>query len=176
MINETNEVGPGELSARLQPPPLAPSTDDTGTVQVLGFRLGEQSYGLEVAHVYEVSRMVAVTALPDSPPEVLGVVDYRGTIVPIIDLRTRFGLEERAVTLSTPIIIAWGGQRAIGLVVDEVSGVLAVEPGVIMEPDEFGQAGRCVSGVARLEDGLLLIVNPADLLSEEAARALTSSV
>ncbi|MCZ7583660.1 MAG: chemotaxis protein CheW [Deltaproteobacteria bacterium] len=146
-----------------------------GTLQVLGFRLGDQFYGFDVSNVYEVSRMVAVTELPDSPPEVLGVVNYRGNIIPVVDLRLRFGLAPRESGLNTPIIIAWSGEYACGLVVDEVSEVLSLEPGAVMSPEAFGQAAHHIAGVARLDDGLLLIVNPADIVTEETVRQVADA-
>ena len=157
---------------RLQPPTLSPSASETGTVQVLSFWLGDQLFGIDVAYVYEVARMVAVTPLPDSPADVLGVVDYRGTVVPIVDMRLRFNLDVHNDDDATPIIIAWSGHHAAGLVVDKVNEVIALEPHTIMAPGDFGQTAPYVSGVARLEDKLLLIVDPAALLSEETVRAL----
>ncbi len=155
---------------RLGPPTLSPSAHDMGTMQVLSFRLGDQLYGLEVAHIYEVSRMVAITALPDSPPEVLGVVDYRGHVVPIVDLRIRFALPVPESELTAPIIFAWSGRHALGLVVSEVSEVLSLEPRNVMSPEEFGQAAHYIAAVARLEDGLLLIVNPGALVTDEVVQ------
>ncbi|MBN1287924.1 MAG: purine-binding chemotaxis protein CheW [Anaerolineae bacterium] len=150
----------------IQPPMMVESNDQTATTQVLSFMLGKQLYGLEVAYIYEVSRMVAITEIPDSPPDVLGVIDYRGTVVPVIDLEARFGLETHTPSLVTPIIIAWTGKYAVGLIAREICEVLSINPYDIMEPEEFGQPRRHVAGVAKIDDGLLLIMNPAGLLSE----------
>ena len=166
---QRDEMGqPDEsLPSRLGPPALSPSAHDMGTVQVLSFRLGDQLYGLDVSVVYEVSRMVTITELPDSPPEVLGVVNYRGHIIPVIDLRIRFGLPAPEGNLHLPIIIAWNARHALGLVVDEVREVMSLEPKTLMSPDDFGQAAHYIAAVARLDDGLLLVINPADLVIDE---------
>jgi purine-binding chemotaxis protein CheW len=157
---------------RLLPPPLSPSAAETGLVQVLTFVLGDEVYGLDVANVYEVSRMVAITPMPDSPRDVLGVIDYRNAIVPILSLRTRFGMKQVPTDLSTPIIIVWTGYHALGLVVDSVHEVRSLSPYDIMEPKEFGQQAPHLSGVARLDDDLILILSPADLLREDTFDAL----
>lgn len=146
---------------------LVESGGSENVMQVLSFTLGEQAYGLDVAYIYEVSRMVTITEMPDSPPDVLGVIDYRGTVVPVIDLETRFGLENHEITLVTPIVIAWTGEYAVGLVVKDIREVLSISLYDVMEPEEFGQQRRHIAGVAKIEDGLLLILNPSGLIGDK---------
>ncbi len=169
MSNQPEERSEGDRDAVPPPPQAAQEGACTATVQVLSFTLGGQRCGLKVADIYTVERMVTVTKIPDSPPDVLGVVNYRGTVIPIIDLSARFGLGACALTLNTPLVVAWTGRYAVGLVVKAVGEVLSIASEDIRSPEDFGQHPGCVAGVAKIADELLLILNTESLLSAELA-------
>jgi len=110
--------------------------------QVLTFVLGAETYGFDILRVQEIRGWSAVTKLPQSPAHVLGVLNLRGSIVPIVDLRMRFGLERAEYTSVTVIIVvsvvSESGRRDFGVVVDGVSDVVDVNEADVRPPPELG--------------------------------------
>jgi purine-binding chemotaxis protein CheW len=131
------------------------------------FRLRGVEHALPVEDVVEVLRMVAITPLAEAPPWVRGVIDLRGRVIPVIDLRRRLGMPEREPDLSTPILVVRGQGVTAGLVADEVVEVLAVPSEAWSATDGTPSA---VSSAIRYGDRLLLVLDtdrvcegPADL-------------
>lgn len=137
--------------------------------QYLTFELAGEYYGVEILAVREIRGWSKVTRVPQSPPFVLGVLNLRGAIVPIMDLRVRFGLpgKEREPTTVT-IIVAVGG-RHFGMVVDGVSDVLDVEAAAISAVPDFGQAidSDYLSGLAPYAEGMAMLLDVRKLLCTE---------
>jgi len=96
--------------------------------QVMCFRLAGQDYAVDILQVKEIRRFTATTALPDVPSYMLGVINLRGTVVPVFDLRMRFSIGDTTIDRNTAIIVVTVGARNVGLVVDEVTRVLNVSP------------------------------------------------
>jgi purine-binding chemotaxis protein CheW len=103
-----------------------PTGSITDCTQFLTFNLGEELYGVDILRVQEIKGYTTVTTIPNTPPHIKGVFNLRGTIVPIIDLRTLFGMPPIEYTRFTVIIVVVVQHKAIGLVVDAVSDVLTV--------------------------------------------------
>src|ERR1700759_3356845 len=103
---------------------------DPGTHKVLTFELGRETYGVDILRVREIRGWTAVTKIPHAPPHVLGVLNLRGSIVPVVDLRMRFELERAEYTKVTVIIVlsvhSSVGRREVGVVVDGVSDVVDI--------------------------------------------------
>lgn len=141
------------------------------------FALDRQRYAIRLADVRRSVRVVAVTPLPGAPEIVLGIVDLGGEVLPVIDLRSRFGHARRDVRLSDHLLIARAGTRWVALRVDETLGVLDVPLTDIVATDSVLPGLTLVDGTVRCEDGLILIHDLRRLLSldEETAieRALT---
>jgi purine-binding chemotaxis protein CheW len=131
----------------------------TGALVV--FSLADRQYALDVADVYEIVRIVRITALPDTPPELLGVIDYRGTTTPVLDLRLRFDLPASAPTSISPLVIVRARSATLALLVDRVDGVMWVE----VEPD--------ATGTVRVADRLLVKLKPDSLLTASLEPLLT---
>ncbi len=142
---------------------------------VLAFEVGGQRYGLPVKNVIQIIEMVAVDRLPAAPAFVIGVMDYHGQVIPVVDLRSRFGQPARQYTLRTPIIVSLLDGRTVGLVVDRVSDVIS------LRHEQVEMAGQIVSepmmaqthyltGVARLAGGLLILLDPPALFTAEEAK------
>jgi len=114
---------------------------DAELAQVLAFRLADESYGVDILRVKEIRGWSAVTHVPESPPHVLGVLNLRGSIVPVLDLRARFALEPMQPSPLTVIIVlsihTTTGTREYGLVVDSVSEVMQVEPARLKDVPEL---------------------------------------
>lgn len=130
---------------------------------LVGFVVGDVSYAVEIAHVREIVNPLELTALPHTPPEVAGVADHRGEVVPVIDLRARFGLPHVAPSRSTKWILLNAGERVVGIVVDRVTDVFGTG-GVDLSPTpEVGgrKDVRGIVGVARRGDGLTFVLDTA---------------
>jgi purine-binding chemotaxis protein CheW len=144
-----------------------------GRGDLLTFDLGSQRCALVLADVVEVVRVVAMAHLPDAPPLVEGIVNLRGEVVPVFDLRARFGLAPKAVELSDHLLIARAGPRTVAIRVDCARALVEVDPRDIDRPVTSGNA---LAGVAKLADGLALIHDLATFLSASEAQALDTAL
>jgi len=104
----------------------------------LTFILADESYGLEILKVREIIGMMAITAVPRTPPFVKGVINLRGKVIPVIDLRLKFGISEVAHTEETCVIVVDVGSVEMGIIVDKVSEVLNIAAGEIEDTPSFG--------------------------------------
>jgi purine-binding chemotaxis protein CheW len=145
-------------------------------IQLVVFRLDAQRYALALSSVERVVRAVEVTALPDAPAIVLGVIDVEGHFLPVLNLRRRFGLTDRAISLSDQFLITYMSGRTIVLAVDEVQQVIDC-PTVAIVPTVHVVAGlEKIQGLVRFDDGLVLIHNLESALSLNEARALEEAM
>ena len=135
----------------------------------LTFRLSDQDYGIAIHKVQEIREWTKVTPLPNSPSYIKGMLNLRGAIVPVIDLRMRFGLETLERDSFTVIIVVNVGGRLAGIVVDAVSDVVSVDPGQRRALPEFeGQANRrFIEGLAQVDDRLMVLLNVDQLITSE---------
>ncbi len=135
----------------------------------LAFALAGQDYAVPITKVQEIREWSRVTPLPNSPRHVRGVLSLRGTIVPIIDMRLRFLLEEKAYDAFTVIVVVNVGGRLAGLVVDTVSDVLRVGSDERCTMSEFeGKANRpFIDGLAQVDGQLLILLDVEKLLNPE---------
>ena len=135
--------------------------------QLISFIVGAEEYGLDLLRVKEVIRMRQITWLPQAPPCVKGIINLRGDVIPIVDLRERFGLESIEHTAMTRVIVVEVEGRPVGMVVDSASQVVRV-PADRFEPPPamMGMAARgFVTGVGKI-DGKLIITVDADRILE----------
>jgi purine-binding chemotaxis protein CheW len=141
--------------------------------QVLTFVLGGETYGVDILRVQEIRGWSAVTKIPQSPPHVLGVLNLRGAIVPIVDLRTRFELERVEYTPVTVIIVlavmSAAGRRDFGVVVDGVSDVVDVNASDVRSPPEIGAAGATsyIRGLVTIAERMVVLLDIDRLIGEE---------
>jgi purine-binding chemotaxis protein CheW len=135
------------------------------TRQVLTFVLGAQTYGVDILRVQEIRGFSAVTKLPQAPPHVLGVLNLRGSIVPIVDLRVRFALERAEFTPVTVIIVlsvlTGSSRRDFGVVVDAVSDVVDVNDAQIRPAPQLGarDATSYVRGLVTLQERMVVLLD-----------------
>jgi purine-binding chemotaxis protein CheW len=141
------------------------------SVPIVVFQLAQQRYGLALEQVERVLQAVAVTSLPDAPAVVLGVVNLRGSLVPVVDLRLRFGLARREVELSDHLLVAATRRRTLALLVEAVEGVVLADSDSLVPRAGLGISGELLSGVLKGPDGLTLIHDLETLLAlDEEAR------
>jgi purine-binding chemotaxis protein CheW len=139
--------------------------------QYLSFTLGGEDYGLDILKVKEIRGWETVRPLPDTPDYIKGVLDMRGTIVPIVDLRLRFGVGEAAYTPTTVIIVvstqAEDRDQTMGMVVDGVSDVLDVSDETLMPAPNLGTAisTRFIRGMVTRDSRMVVLLDVDKLLS-----------
>jgi len=129
-------------------------------LKVIVFTLAHEQYGVEVDKVKTIERIQPLTRVPKTPPFVKGVINLRGVVVPVIDLRGRFGLKENEFTNDSRIIIVAVDELEVGLIVDSASDVVDVDSDSIVDPPEIvgGIRAKYLRGVARLDDNRLLVM------------------
>ncbi len=145
-------------------------------IQIVVFELGDERYGLDIAAVYEIIRHQPITAVPQAPVYVKGVINLRGRIIPVVDLRDRFGMVQGELTKASRIVVAEASGTRVGLVVDGVSEVLMV-PTDSIEPTPEVAAGVDASyqkGIAKLGDRLIILLELDGLFSGEGTALQTS--
>jgi purine-binding chemotaxis protein CheW len=148
--------------------------------QMLTFRLGEETYGVDILRVKEIRGWSPVTRIPQSPPHVLGVLNLRGAIVPIIDLRTRFDLPSAEFTPVTVIIVlsvrTADGHKECGLVVDSVSDVVDLDAGALRAAPGMsgGSSAEYIESLATIDDGMLILLNVDELVGGDLSGGIGS--
>ncbi|NDI33368.1 chemotaxis protein CheW [Chengkuizengella sediminis] len=133
------------------------------------FSLGHESYGVEVDHVNTIERMMPITRVPKTPDFVKGVINLRGTVIPIIDLRGRFGLEETEYTEQTRIIIVSIKDIEVGLIVAEANDVFDIDSASIEPAPEIvgGIKAKYLQGIAKLDQQrVLVLLNLSEVLNK----------
>jgi purine-binding chemotaxis protein CheW len=138
-------------------------------IKVIVFRLKEEEYGVEVNQVRSIERMQKITRVPRTAPFVKGVINLRGVVTPIINLRSRFDLEEEVDTESTRIIIVALDDMEVGLIVDAANDVIDVPVDAIEPPPEVvgGIEADYLRGVAKLDQRLLILLNLDKVLNAD---------
>jgi purine-binding chemotaxis protein CheW len=144
------------------------------TMQVVSFALGSEEYGVDIAQVQEINRMVTITHVPRAPHFMEGVINLRGQLIPIIDLRTRFGMPRAEHTKNTRIVVTEIGTKRVGMVVDSVSEVLRIPVEQIEDaPDMIsGVDTEYIRGVGKLGDRLIIMLDLARIISLSEKRDL----
>jgi purine-binding chemotaxis protein CheW len=145
-------------------------------MEVLVFELGGLRYALPAFAVSELVRAVTVVPLPKSPPAVEGIINVRGRVVPVLDVRVRFKLESKAVSPSDHLILARAGDRLVAIRVDRALGLVHLEPADIEEATSALPGTEYVMGVAKLPDGLVLIHDLQTFLSAAETAALVRAI
>jgi purine-binding chemotaxis protein CheW len=136
--------------------------------QFLTFQLGDELYGVDILRVQEIKGYTTVTKIPNTPPHIKGVLNLRGTIVPIVELRTKFGMPTIDYTMFTVIVVVVVREKITGLVVDSVSDVLNISKKDIQAPPEFGAKVDVsfLNGIGKSGDKLVALLNIDQLLTE----------
>lgn len=138
-------------------------------LKVIVFQLKDEEYGVEIEQVRSIERVQHITRVPRTPKFVKGVINLRGVVTPIIDLRTRFGIEEAEQTDSTRVIIVSVDDMDVGLIVDSANDVIDIPANIVEPAPEVvgGVEADYIRGVAKLEKRLLILLNLDKVLSKE---------
>jgi purine-binding chemotaxis protein CheW len=138
----------------------------------LTFNLGDEEYGLEILKVQEIIGMQEITKVPRSPEYVKGVINLRGKVIPVIDLRLKFGMEEKQYTRKTCIIVVQvkreAGDLIMGIIVDEVSEVLDISGDKIEAPPPMGVKvdTQFIMGMAKTDSSVKILLHIEQVLSQ----------
>jgi purine-binding chemotaxis protein CheW len=129
--------------------------------QYLTFRLAQEEYGLEILKVQEIKGYSAITPIPNTPAYLKGVMNLRGTIVPVVDLRSKFSMNEADYNQFTVIIVVTVGTKVMGLIVDAVSDVLNIPKTDIQATPDFGSSvdARYINGMAKAGEKLVVLLD-----------------
>lgn len=164
-VNQGAEAGSGIITRE------AVAGDDL--CQFVTCLIADEEFALDVLSVQKINRMVEVTRVPKAPRFVEGVINLRGRIIPVLDLRRRFGLPPTSQTADSRIMVVLVRQRMVGLIVDEVVEVLRIPKSSIEPPPSVGNSAgsEFTQGVGRIDDRLLIVLDLNRLLlpNEQAA-------
>ncbi|WP_031388746.1 chemotaxis protein CheW [Desulfonatronum thiodismutans] len=145
-------------------------------LQLVTFNIGDEEFGVEILKVQEIIRMMGITRVPKAPDFVEGVINLRGKVIPIIDLRKRFGMASQDHDKNTRIIVLEINAVIIGFVVDSVSEVLRIPANTVEPPPAIisGIESEYIRGVGKLADRLLILLDMDSLLSKGEQSMLTN--
>ena len=143
-------------------------------LQLVSFVIESEEFGIDILKVQEIIRPVAITRVPNAPTFVEGVINLRGRIVPVVDLRKRFGLPARAQDQHTRIIVVELIDRVVGFMMDAVKEVIRVDKSVIEPAPELaiGIDTEYIKGVAKLDDRLLILLELEEVLTADEKKAV----
>jgi purine-binding chemotaxis protein CheW len=144
----------------------------TRELHIVGFQVGRETYGVPITSLHEIVRVPTITAVPDAPQYMEGVINLRGKIVSVIDLRKRFGAADIVSSKRNRILVLEHQGKLAGLIVDSASDVLKIPASDIEPPPESFQEGglNCVTGLGKCQGRLIVLLDMARLLEQSGVR------
>jgi purine-binding chemotaxis protein CheW len=135
-------------------------------VQLVVFKLGREEYSVSILQVQEIKRITDITRVPHTPDYIKGVINLRGSVLPVIDLKKRLNLPQQMSTEDTRIVIVKVGELSVGMIVDAVSEVMTINQENIDSPDVVAGsvAASYLSGVGKLDNRLLILLNLEEII------------
>lgn len=145
----------------------ATNTSTSEQLQLVTFGLGSEEFAVDILAVQEINRMMSLTRVPQSPPEVEGVINLRGKIIPVVDLRKRFGMKQVDHNEQSRIIVVEVHGKVIGFIVDRVSEVLRISNKIVEPAPSMvcSVDSDFIAGVGKLDDRLLILLDLSKLFS-----------
>lgn len=145
-------------------------------MQLVTFNLGKEEFAVPILQIQEINRLVDITKVPRSPDFVEGVINLRGKVIPIIDLRKRFGLPQAELGKYARIVVVNMEGRMVGLIVDSVSEVLRLSEGAIEPPPPVvaGIDSEYIRGLGKLDGRLLILLDLSKILTKEERKELVA--
>jgi purine-binding chemotaxis protein CheW len=152
--------------------------EDTQANKYLFFRIDRESYGIEIKHVIEIVELQRISAVPDMPSYVKGVINLRGKVIPAVDLRLRFGMEERPYDDRTCIVVSEIGGISLGFIVDTVEEVLEIPESQVEPAPRFKSVSgkeRYIAGMGKVGAEVKILLDVENLLRDEDIRAASAA-
>jgi len=142
-------------------------------LHIVGFQVGRETYGVPITSLHEIVRVPEITAVPDAPEYLEGVINLRGKIVSVMDLRKRFGEKQATVKKHNRILVVEHAGRLAGLIVDSASEVLKIPTDAVEPPPAMFQEGslNCVTGLGKVSGRLVVLLDMSKLLSPASLQA-----
>ena len=152
---------------------MQPTETERSDVEFVTFFAGGQSFSIDITHVREIRRWTAVTPLPHAPKEVLGVMNLRGSVIPIYDLSARFGLGATPENPRNVVVVAMIDNQTVGLLVEAVSEILSVQRSQIQDtPDVRSDSARqSITGVIPIDEGMTRVIDLAAVIQPKGRQA-----
>lgn len=146
-------------------------------LQLVTFEVAQEEFAVDILAVHEINRMMELTRVPQSPPDVEGVINLRGKIIPVLDLRRRFGMPASEKTEANRIIVVEVHKRVIGFIVDRVHEVLRIDASIVEPAPSMVCSIRSefIAGVGKLQDRLLILLDIAKLFAEQESQQLSKA-
>jgi purine-binding chemotaxis protein CheW len=166
-VDKKNNLNNKENNINLEINELKNKIKSESLIQLVTFKIDNELYGIEILKIQEIVRLPDITRLPKAADFIRGVINLRGNIVPVIDLRVKFGLPQKRYTKMTRAIVVEIEQKRIALIVDEVSQVLRIDSSAIMAtPALVSQVAKeFIESVAKFEDQLVIILKINKILT-----------
>lgn len=143
-------------------------------LQVVGFRIGDETFGVRISTVREIVRVPEITVVPNAPDYIEGVINLRGRIIPVMDLRKRFGAKDVEPNKRNRILVVEVENKVVGLIVNSASEVLKIPPSEVVAPSSMFQEGEMsfVTGVGKLNGRLIILLDTAKIMQRGELRQL----
>jgi purine-binding chemotaxis protein CheW len=147
-----------------------------GQLHLVSFTIAQEEFGLDILKVREINRVVEFTRVPNAPEFISGVINLRGKVIPIVNLRTRFGFPRKESDKNTRIVVVEISGKTVGFIVDAVREVLRISSSVIEPPPPMvaGIGSEYITGVAKLENRLLILLDLERILLQRELQSLSS--
>ena len=151
----------------------ASEAGQTGVRQFISFKIGDEEYGVDIMAIREIKGWTDTTELPDSPPHLRGVINLRGAIIPVFDLRARFSGQLTEATPRHVTIVVTVGRRVLGILVDAVADIITVAAGDIQPVPELerGERSRFLSGLVTVEGRMVALLDLESMLQSDLEAA-----
>lgn len=149
--------------------------EDTQANKYLTFKIGTESFGISIKHIIEIIELQRISEVPDMPAYVRGVINLRGRVIPVVDLRLRFGLENREFDDRTCIVVTEIGSTLIGFIVDTVEEVTEIPENQVEPPPKFKTASgkeRYISGMGKIGDAVKILLDVERLILDEDLKSV----
>lgn len=152
--------------------------DSNELLQLVSFKIGNEEFGIDILNVQEIIKTVQITKVPNSPEFVEGIINLRGKVIPVMDLRVRLNLERKAQDKDTRIIVVEINSKTVGFIVDEVNEVLRIPKSITEPPPEMVTSvnSEYITAVGKLEDRLITLIDLQKVLSTDEKNQLSSSL
>jgi purine-binding chemotaxis protein CheW len=141
--------------------------DNKELLQLVSFKIGDEEFGVDILSVQEINRISQITKVPNTPDFIEGVINLRGRIIPVIDLRVKLGMTKKEHGKNTRIVVVELKGQTIGFIVDEVSEVLRIPKEITEAPPDIvgGVNSDYITAIGKLEDRLLILLDLEKILS-----------
>ncbi len=152
------------------------NNDSSELLQLVSFLIGNEEFGVDILYVQEINRMIQITKVPNAPDFVDGVINLRGRVIPVIDLRSKLGMNKKEHDKNTRIIVVEISGKTVGFIVDAVNEVLRIPKNITEAPPELvsGVNSEYIKAVGKLEDRLLILLDLEKVLSTDQKTLLQS--